>query len=215
MRPLCVSGATRVDAAIGRDRNRGLDRGGTVRRVSSADREREKEMIKTSSRGRRHGSRAHESDRTHPSPAAVTTRFEAAARGGESRAPHGADTRDRDTTGHTRRDPTPTGHGTTGSRGRGSRGRVGTPHPARRARPAEPAAPPPAPPRAAPRPRGSRSRPVTSRRVSGPCATTYNAVASVARDAEPTLARSLLAVVQLPQVEDPFAARGGHSLATR
>ena len=148
MRPLCVSGATRVDAAIGRDRNRGLDRGGTVRRVSSADREREKEMIKTSSRGRRHGSRTRERPRTHPS---SCSHSHAIRGGGESPVAH-ADIRtsyagqghDTDRV-HTRRDPTPTGHGTTGSRGRGSRGRVGTPHPARRARPAEPAAPPPRP----------------------------------------------------------------------
>jgi hypothetical protein len=195
------------------DRNRGLDRGGTVRRVSSADREREKEMIKTSSRGR-HGSRTRERPDTPVELQSLKHAIRGGARGRVARARHAdTPTRDRDTTGHTRRDPTPTGHGTTGSRDAGA-GRVGTPHPARRApRRARSAAP--APPRAAPRPRGSRSRPVTSRRVSGPCATTYNAVASVARDAEPTLARSLLAVVQLPQVEDPFAARGGHSLATR
>ena len=110
-------------------------------------------------------------------------------------------------------------HGTTGNGGVGDAGaRSWDPAPrSSRAPPSPQRRPPPhhAPHRAhAGRARG-QSLLGASRGLAPLHTTLSRLVASVARDAEPTLARSLLAVVQLPQVEDPFAARGGHSLATR
>lgn len=127
------------------DRNRGLDRGGTVRRVSSADREREKEMIKTSSRGR-HGSRTRERPDTPVELQSLKHAIRGGARGGGESRVHGTRTRRRGT--GTRQDtPDATRH----RRGTAQRG-VGTREPGESgprtplvARPAEPAAPPPRP----------------------------------------------------------------------